>query len=169
MKPAYPIYSIVILLLGSMIFSGCVSQRVAQQDSLVGELFREDPNNKLPSDLQRSIVERRKQYKDINDINFVLMREDGEIANDEFEKLLTLRWELLRDNRRNELLLENTKKLMKAICDKKIEAEDVEKSEMIVVDNFDRLRTDHKEFMKQSQNLLDEAQPYRQGLLYKFI
>lgn len=153
------------ILLIPFCFTGCITQRVAQEDSLVGALLRQDSNNCLPPDIQRNVVERQNQYDDINDINFVVMREKCRIDKDEFENLLLLRWHLLRENRRNDILLTNTKILMQQMQKCEIDFYEGRKK---LISNYDSLREMHKKFMDQAQILLDGTRPYKQSIIYKF-
>ena len=164
MTPLFTLPLLIILCI-SICLSGCITKRVEQEDTLVGAMLRMDSNKKLPADIQEKVEERRTRYTDINDINFVIIREDGKMPKENFEQLLSNRWSLLRENKQNELLLQETKALMQQIREGDVECDEGREK---LVANYGRLRESHKQFMKQSKRLLDDARPYKRGLLYKF-
>ena len=162
MNPCLPL---LIVLIASFFLSGCITKKIEQENSLVGAMLRMDSNKSLPGDIQKKVVERRKRFEDINDINFVIIREEGEMPKESFEELISVRWHLLRENKQNELLLQDTKVLIQQI--KECEIEFDEGKEQLVA-KYGKLRASHKQFMGQSRILLDGARPYKRSLLYKF-
>lgn len=158
---------LLFILLGSLILSGCISEKLAQKPGLLGDLFREEFNCMLPPDIQIAIEERRARYEEVNDIhniNFVLLAENGEMCEQELNRLLKLRWELLRFNKENELELQETK-----IIYKKFQQKPRRKMGQELCAQYEILRRYHKEYMEKSSYLLEQLAPYKPIILDKFI
>jgi hypothetical protein len=158
---------LLLVLLTSLVLSGCVSEKLEQRPGLLGDLFREESNCMLPPDIQIAVEERRYRYEEVNDIhniNFVVFGREKKMSDELFKKLLTLRWKLLRMNKENEIQLQEVKVMLK-----KYEKRPKRKLGQDICAKYDKIRKYHKEYMEQTAYLLGETDPYTEGILDKFI
>lgn len=167
MKHWSPIPRLVLSFLALFILSGCVTELMEQEPGLAGDLFREESNLMLPPDIQILVEIRRDRYEDMNYIdnaNFSTLRSYCQMPEAQFNKLILLRWELLRVHRQNEILLEQTKVLIKKVAERYNR-----KSMEALCANYRQIKKMHDVFMEKSGILLDETKPYRPWLYHRLI
>lgn len=158
------------LLLSIFIFAflpGCVTELMEQEPGLAGDLFREESNRMLPPEIQILVEIRRQKYEEINyidNVNFSTLRSDGFMPEEQFNRLLNLRWYLLRFHRENEIALEQAKELIKKLC-----SHYTRKGGYKLDLKFAEIRKMHTEFMAKAQELLDETRPYRPWFYHRLI
>lgn len=158
---------LLLVLFVSLILPGCISEKLTQRDGLLGDLFREELNYKLPPDIQIAIEARRERYEAVNDIhniNFVLFAQQKKMPEEEFKELLTLRWKLLRFNKENDLQVQQVKVMIQ-----KYEKNPKRKLGQDICAKFDKIRRYNEEYMEQSAYLLEKTAPYKPWALDKFI
>lgn len=146
---------------------GCVTELMEQEPGLAGDLFREESNCMLPPEIQILVEMRREKYQEVNyidNVNFSTLRRDGFMPEEQFDRLLSLRWYLLRFHRENEIVLEETKALIEKYCKKR-----TRKGEIALHAKYDQIKKMHEEYMKKAQNLLDETRPYRPWFYHRLI
>ncbi len=158
------------LLLSFLIFAflpGCVTELMEQEPGLAGDLFREESSLMLPPEIQILVEIRREKYQEINyidNVNFSTLRSDGFMPEKQFDRLLDLRWFLLRFHRENEIVLEQTKELIQ-----KIQEHYTRKTLIRLNAKYAQIRKMHDEFMTKAQILLDETRPYRPWFYHRLI
>ena len=158
---------LLLALLLLLILPGCVTERLTQWKGLTGDLFREECNRELPPDIQIIVEQRRNRYEEVNDIhniNFVTLLNYGCMPKKQYDELLVLRWELLRMNKENELMLEQTK-----ILYHKAQKYPRRKTLQDLCAKYDQLRFAHDKYMRESSYLLDQTAPYKPGIIDKFM
>lgn len=163
----YHPFHLLLLPIILITISGCISQKLPQEQGLVGDLFREECNENLPCDIQNMVVHRRERYEDVNDIhniNFVILRDDECMPNDEYKKLYELRWKLLRAHRLNEIALEEAK----VLCTKYKKSKK-RKAGQDLCAQYDKIRRMHVDYMQQTSYLLCKTEPYKFCVIDKFI
>lgn len=167
MRRCLLITQLFLVFLTSVVLSGCISQRLAQRKSLIGELFLAESNRNMPPDIQILEDLEYKRYLDMNyidNVNFVILRRECCMPEEQFNKLLLLRWSLLRLHRQNEILLEEAKTLYKKVC-KRPARKLVQKLNA----KYDEIRQSHAKFMRDSAYLLEETAPYKPWLIRRLI
>lgn len=167
MKSWLPIARLLCNFIILFFVPGCVTELMEQEPGLAGDLFREESNCNLPADIQIMVEVRREKYEEINyidNVNFSTLRRDGFMPEDQFNRLLALRWFLLRFNRENEIGLEQAKELINKICEKSTRKRLYSLNVL-----YGKLRTMHEEFMTKAQQLLDETRPYRPWFYHRLI
>lgn len=161
------IYRLLLNSLVLFLLPGCVTELMEQEPGLAGDLFREEMNCMLPPDIQLLVEARREKYEEVNyidNVNFSTLRRDGFMPEEQFDRLLSLRWYLLRFHRENEIVLEQTKELYKKVCEKC-----TRKKMQDLNAKYDEIRRMHVEYMTKAQQLLDETRPYRPWFYHRLI
>lgn len=167
MKYHGPSPKLLLILLLPFMLAGCISEKLTQRRGLLGDLFREELNCNMPPDIQIAVEERRQRYEEVNyihNINFVILRRCEAMPTEEFNKLLTLRWKLLRFNKENELALQQAK-----IIYEKFQKHPKRKTGQELCAQYDKIRRYHKEYMEESAYLLEKTAPYKPWVIDKFM
>lgn len=158
---------LLVNFLALLILSGCVSQLMEQQPGLAGDLFREESNRMLPPEIQILADVRRSRYEEMNYVdnaNFSTLRSYCYMPEEQFNKLILLRWELLRLENQNEIILEETKELQKKVAERC-----TRKGLQTLNKNYEMIKQMHDIFMAKSDVLLKETMPYRPWLYHRLI
>lgn len=167
MNAWFPISRILLFFLALFFLPGCVTELMEQEPGLAGDLFREESNCDLPAEIQILVEARREKYREVNyidNVNFSTLRRDGFMPQEQFDRLLDLRWYLLRFHRENEIALEYAKEILKKICEKQ-----TRKKLQDLNAQYDKIRKMHVEYMAKAQILLDETRPYRPWFYHRLI
>lgn len=167
MKHWYPIPRLILSFLALFILSGCVTELMEQEPGLAGDLFREESNRMLPPEIQILVEIRRERYEEMNyvdNVNFSTLRSYCYMPEKQFDKLLPLRWELLRLHNQNEIILEETKALYQKVAERC-----TRKSLQTLYARYETIKTMHNIFMAKSDVLLEETKPYRPWFYHRLI
>ena len=177
-KPRISYFFALIALIFACSLTGCISHKLEQEKSLTGDLFRSDQEGRLPHELQEMIYKRRRIYEDVNDVNFILLKEEKKLSDKKYEELLDQRWELMRVHRQNEIRLEQYKELVRTKPQDQTQGKNeeveprVKKGEnrhKLMDDKAEEIVTLHKEFMKKGREFKKAVEPYKPGFLSYFI